>query len=370
MKRHGEEEVEKHLQISALGKIFNERNVTNSEPVPLQRLLLQTYDDCKTPHEELKVMLASVADAFAADLEESMKIDHLPSTFLLRREAKIKAIISRLGVLPSGASLPLSLINTVKYHTPPDRIAKKIAAARKKATDIVESLGSFEAEEHRDCVMIQHFILEQVEVFKRFGLSKMFFIFDLLAPESVSAIPWIVSWLIVSGALCFFVYWVFAWGSYAGPRTMQGWGINLGIGAAQDIMLSQPLKIFMVYVIGIELVKPQLRVIHRSLTAIASAYAQDGYDKSREFHVVQHLSGACRAARLSAARDLPASYILRQVDDFDIQTCAQHKHYSLVSFQDIIILNCIGILTFGNCRDSSYLCWLLYLVLLLSSTKG
>ena len=133
--------------MSALGKIFMERELSNNQHTSSQQLLLRIYDDCRTPHEELKIMLAAISDTFAEDLEESMNNDHDPATFLLRREAKIKAIISRLGVSPSGASLPLSLLNLIKYQTPRDRIANKIAAARKKATQIVESLQSFEPEE-------------------------------------------------------------------------------------------------------------------------------------------------------------------------------------------------------------------------------
>jgi len=177
--------------------------------------------------------------------------------------------------------------------------------------------------------MIQSFILEQLEMYRRNGLKGQFFIFDALVPETTNFFAWLFAWGIVIGCIVFFLVWVFKWGVMAGKVMMEMWGQEFGVAIAQDALMMQPIKIFIVNVVAIELAKPQMRVIYRTLNAVATSFVQDGVDKNEEFRVVQHLSAACRAARLHGLKDLPSSYILRQVDDIDVEKCRTHRFFSL-----------------------------------------
>ena len=53
---------------------------------------------------------------------------------------------------------------------------------------------------------------QQLTMIKRHCLSKDFFMFGDTTPDTVDPWVWIFAWIFVSGALSFFVYWMFAWG--------------------------------------------------------------------------------------------------------------------------------------------------------------
>ena len=52
---------------------------------------------------------------------------------------------------------------------------------------------------------------------------------------------------------------------------------------------------------------------------------QDGYKYNSDFRLVQHLSGACRAARASMRGDFPAARLLMSLDDVDIAHCRRRR---------------------------------------------
>ena len=50
-------------------------------------------------------------------------------------------------------------------------------------------------------------------------------------------------------------------------------------------------------------------------------------ERAAQLRIVQHLSAACRAARSKELKNLPAAWILRQMDDVDAERCRQGRAY-------------------------------------------
>jgi hypothetical protein len=65
-------------------------------------------------------------------------------------------------------------------------------------------------------------------------------------------------------------------------------------------------------------------------------------DPHREFSIVQHMSGACRAARTGALMDLPAAAVLRRLDDVDIDHCREARRKYRSMFSRVLVLVVIG----------------------------
>ena len=50
-------------------------------------------------------------------------------------------------------------------------------------------------------------------------------------------------------------------------------------------------------------------------------------ERAAQLRIVQHLSAACRAARSKELKNLPAAWILRQMDDIDAERCRNGRAY-------------------------------------------
>lgn len=142
------------------------------------------------------------------------------------------------------------------------------------------------------------------------------------------------------------------------------WGLNFCFGAIQDIFFIQLISIFVIHVVAMAAIRPQLQYIYRVLNRVAVAFAQDDFiDDINEIKVVQvsttitllslckqlsvvnfyftkkakisflsffqHLSPACRAAKLKVAENLASARILCYVNDLDREICQTNYDYSL-----------------------------------------
>ena len=74
------------------------------------------------------------------------------------------------------------------------------------------------------------------------------------------------------------------------------------------------------------LCKPQLRDIYQTLSNIAAVKLQDGFILEDEFRLVQHFSGACRAARALMLSSSPGARLLMSVDDIDVANCRRLRN--------------------------------------------
>ena len=247
-------------------------------------LASRVYDDFLSPSEELDLILKRTREFLISDLDEGTSVQWKPSgqvttrdNQIAQRSVKLKSIIRTLRINEDGTAQHLSLRQYFQYGTPRNRLVKKLELARNKAEQIARDIAQYESFEHyrKDTVLIQNFILDQLTMFKRYCLAKDFFMFEDTSPESIDPISWIVAWIFVSGALSFFVYWMFAWGVKNGGETLDAWGTNFGLGAMQDILILQMTKLYIIYVIAILAMIPQLKNVHRTLNNAALQLSQE-----------------------------------------------------------------------------------------------
>jgi hypothetical protein len=280
------------------------------------------YDDLKSPEEEMQSILASVRRYFSSDVqlpdEQISCHGSQPSDLFVRME--------RLGVLCNGEFAPLTMLQLIKYRTASNRLLCMLKETRKVTNEVVDGLGGFFLSDYRlrDYYMIQTFILEQFTLFKRFALRKHLFFYKKIAPDIIPVHEYIFGWAVIIGALMFYFYWILAWGARNGGVTLKAWGVNFAIGAAQDILVQNPVKVLILYIAAAEIMRPQLKNVHRTLYDVAMRSTRDT-SQSFGFRVCQHTSPTCRAARAVGAFDLPSSRLLRLLNDKDLQICQEAR---------------------------------------------
>ena len=262
----------------------------------------------------------------ASDMEDQcLPWEVLNSTDFISKErsAKIKAIEEHLGVFPDGTHVPLTLRQKLYFDSPLLKLEFKINKVRQASAEIVSIIDSFKPweEDVKNTRLIRHFILECIAPFKRYTLEAFNTRYDQYPSARRTWVAYIFAWIFISTTLCFFMYWIFAWGVYQGDATLAAWGAIFGTGVGQDVLLVQVTKIFILYYLPAKAMQPQLLRIRRVLADVAMNYINrhdstygkiEGVDGG-EICVVQHMSAACRAARSSELRELPSAWLLRQV---------------------------------------------------------
>ena len=265
---------------------------------------------------------------------------------LKERSAKIKAIEEHLGVFPDGNIVPLTFRQQLFFKDSISKLEYKITKMRREADEIVEIIEGFYPWEDniKNTRLIRHFIIECLSPFKRHTLECTNSTYDEYPGGKSSWPAYIASWTMLNAAIVFFLYWIFAWGVYQGEDNLTAWGKIYGTSAAQDIILIQTTKMFILYYLPAQAMQTQLIRIRKVLSDVTMNYINANEDKNNEngnedgvkkvdengremnsefgmsayglrseISVVQHMSAACRAARSDELKLLPAAWLLRQV---------------------------------------------------------
>jgi hypothetical protein len=242
----------------------------------------------------------------------------------------MKAVGSKLMVNLDGTMKPLTIRQRVLYKNRQELLEEKLKSARRKAVDICEKIEEMETKDDcmKDVALMRKFILEQVSVFYRFTLKKLFADIEGMPPEVINPYLWVLSWIAMIGAQMFLLYWIFAWGITNGGDTLEHWGTDYGVAAVQDIFLCEVVLILVLFVLVVMSAKPQLQVIKRVINERAMSLVQDGVDFTEHVTVIQHFSPACRVARMSGMRHLSSAAILRNINDADIEKCKRYKNFT------------------------------------------
>jgi hypothetical protein len=240
------------------------------------------------------------------------------------RGAKTEAIEEHMGVFPDGTFVPLTLRQRLFFSSPLKKLEYKIAKVRKLSDEVVDVVSTLETttEDAKDIALLREFILECLSPFKRHSLIVNNHAYDEAAARRVSWPVYITSWIIITGSLLFFIYWIFAWGVFQGDTVLGAWGAIFGTGAAGDIIFVQVTKIVILYYLPALAMQPQLLRIRNVLADISmnyinrqhTSYSQTApVEKSEDISIIQYMSAACRAARSSELHALPSAWLLRQV---------------------------------------------------------
>ena len=274
--------------------------------------------------EEVELMLKGIKTYITKGAVEDrwMPWDELKDTDMriASMEMKVKTFEDLVGVLPNGDPLPLTCRQRLMFRSPTAKLVFKVSKVHQKAKEIVKEMSALRATDVdvKDAKLIKHFIVECVSPFKRRALNVNNAAFSVIEGERPSWLVYTASWTFISGALCFFMYWMFAWGIYNGDAILEAWGTIYGTSAGKDILFVQITRTILLFYLPAQAMQPQLLRIRSVLADVSmnclnrqSAW-MDRVDEP-VINVIQHMSAACRASRSSELKDLPASWLLRQV---------------------------------------------------------
>jgi hypothetical protein len=307
------------------------------------------FAEFDTPDSEAIFLLES-AKRFLDDNAQRNDLPWNATTTSNEVDEKIASIQENLGIYPDGSPMPLTMWDQYWYGDAKNKLITAIDEARGGAEEIRDALQELGENEmaSKEVALIQFFMAEHFSSYKQYILNGHLFAFNNSNPLYVHPAKWLAAWAFIISAQLFFVYWMLMWGVSSGGKTMTTWGINFATGAIQDIFCIAPIRVFIMYVIAMTSIKPQLRHMHRILHIIAMNYVQDKLPDNYEVvKVVQHFSPACRAARMHVSVDLAAGEILRALDDKDANDChrANDVGLSMVVLAFIAIPIFVGVLT-------------------------
>lgn len=311
------------------------------------------YHNTVSTNEEVDQIYSEVADFFAHYSQNvEMPWKATASSYASQR-ATAHAIADYCNIDIGGRTIHLSLRQYLLYGNARNRLMTKIRQIRKRtahikdALEVVGDVGSLE----RDVALIQYFILEQFVAYKRYVLQHHFFLFNESTPPKIHPIKWILCWMFLFLSSVFFLYWILSWAILNGSLTFRSWGINFCLSVIQDVFFLQLAKIYVLYVLAMHTIRPQLNSIYRTLNKLALDFTQEdaatraANQNSTEIRVVQHMSPACRAARFNASNGLAATSILHQMKDIDWQVCKlNHTKVSYLVFFLLVFPGALSII--------------------------
>ena len=280
--------------------------------------------------------------------QSSAAVGHNAASALQMNAAKIRAIEEHLGVYADGTPVRLSVLDMLRYGTARAKLEAKIEKAREMEGDILGMLDELGENEllSRDEALTQFFVLEQFSIFKQYALRSQLFTFSVTTALPVDPLSWILGWAFMICSLLFFIYWTLMWGVSTSASTVESWGINFALSTCQDLFLVQVFRLYVIYMISTITIKPQLTAIYNTLQRLAIEYVQDELpDAFGVIRVVQHVSPACRVAKLKISDSLAAGQILRHIDDRDISNfrVASSLKLPLMFFMVVAIPVIIGL---------------------------
>lgn len=337
-----------NIPMSKLEVVFNKsvqknapENVEDRMLDQLNSITRRQYDQYMSPSEETDHLLKEIRDILQNEFNEPILPWKISVDDNIKMQARLRAIMKFVGLLPNGSSGGLTFKQWLWYGGVRARLRKKLIAIRKderQFREFIDRIPAVEVED-RDVAIMQRFILEQFSPFKRWILRQHMFVFNSQTPDVIDPFIYIFAWILVIFIFCFFIYWILAWGIQNGPTTFRAWGYNFMFGVFQDILMVQVFKVYIVYVIGIASLRPQLKAVYRVLSTKAIHFAIEGpTENMNDFKLVQHFSPACRVARSSTAKHLASAGILRQLDDEDWENCSYEKSSSLGMVTFLIVV--------------------------------
>jgi hypothetical protein len=303
------------------------------------------YMEQLTVEEEANLILAAAEATMAA----SLKTNPLPwrvDTLTSHKNYAINHAMELLGVYPDGSPVPLNWYQWLIFHTPRRRLEGKIRNVRSRTEPILEDLKMFvEGEEDcKDTLLIRNFILEQVSPFHRYALRREFFSVDDAIPGFVDGRIWLMAWGTVIACWLFFIYWILQWAAVYSGITLEAWCYQIVFVFVQEIFFNELIQIFLVHVVVLEALRPQLRQIYYALNTVVLSKMINVSETDRiqsdktYFRITQHLSPACRAARRPQCDNLPSAQILKRIDDNDAAICMSNRTLNLGLIMSALII--------------------------------
>jgi hypothetical protein len=244
---------------------------------------------------------------------------------------------------------------------PASRLKRKIRRSRSQAEGIVNQLAQFDdltEQQSKDTALLQYFILEQFSSVKRYALRKQFFQFDC-QPRLIGFWRWFVVWFFLISLWTFCIVYILFCAVSQGDTTTKAFSVQFSLFLVQDLLVNQIVQIYIIHVLTIELVRPQLKTINHVLNHVLNSKSKAPtsgpspmMQKSRKERcgitdIVQHVSGACRAARHWSLLGLPSARLLLSVNDRDVLLCRQVRRQHM-GFGTVIIIGVVALLAVSH----------------------
>jgi hypothetical protein len=341
-------------------------NQSSSDLLPYDQnhsRLLQYYDHCSVEEEFLHARKL-LSDRLAFQMSSvalpwlwipSRDEDHYVQNVYSPESHVPSSLLQQIGIYADGTSAPTRLFQRLVHVDAASRLHTKIRRSRSQAASIVAELAQYDSVtelQSKDTALLQHFILEQFSRIKRYALRKQFFQFDT-QPRLISLWQWLLVWIFLISLWTFCILYLFFWAASQGDTATTGFCVQFGLFLVQDLLVNQIVQIYIIHVLTIEFLRPQLKTINHVLNHVMlnkTSLSRDSISR-KERHgisdVVQHVSGACRAARHSSLVDLPSARVLMNIDDRDVLLCRKVRKFKM-GIWSYLIMGIVGLLAVSN----------------------
>ena len=294
------------------------------------------YCDSISIQEEINVIIVSAKELFNATLETAPLPWHMDTSEEHAQDPEVKqlaamgSIMRWMSLHPDGTPIPLTPIQKLRYGTPVKRMTSKLDRVRKSAGWIVDKAtgksnirpGEVDFQEN---ILIQHFIMEQVSPICRFGILKDFYHHDNASCGRISFMYWLAAWVAIFVAWIIMGGWCIVWASSNGTAGVKSWAVCFAVLFLVDNVLNEMCQIYFLNVIVTDKLRPQLQQIYDVLAHILETRWSSDFSQGSDIRVIQHLSPACRAARVPSLNNLAASKLLGLIDDKDVVLCRNKR---------------------------------------------
>jgi hypothetical protein len=278
--------------------------------------------------------------------------------------ARFGAILEEMDVQFDGQPRRLILWESITTSSDPKlRLHAQLVRARERAQWVLSDVLAYQGkssihDDISDMKLLQELCVEQFPPSMRFALHRVFTnaadeVKALSSDSTMHSTPlrlWLLAWAAFSLFWAGGVYYVFAWAITNNLVAVRAWLSTAAIVILSDLFVYKTCEVLFIHFMVFDRVKPRLKKVAATLreimyTKFKGAQVCQGYcDPARtpgnredmnsgvganqqlsslsssgmDIRAVQHLSGACRAARSSQLSHLPAAQLLMRLDDVDV----------------------------------------------------
>jgi hypothetical protein len=207
-------------------------------------------------------------------------------------------------------------------------IKKAVVSARMKAATIRREMESMSTAEEQEEFLMRQFIVDAFTAHQRQVVAKYF-----LKEFSLKRTAWVkaqeyLALVVLPILVLVLIYYVYVFNLSIGARATSMWLIVTFYGLGQDIVLLQPMKVYINTIAVNGSVSSEVRDLCETLSRRARLYLMRTHGMMRDADaLVQHFNPACRAARMFP--HLPIARLLMSLNDFDIPLRSLPSGYSL-----------------------------------------
>ena len=174
-------------------------------------------------------------------------------------------------------------------------------------------------------------------------LKYEFFSGESAAVEEIDPFSWLAGAIVLLLMWIAQLAWILIWAADNGTDTLNAWGLQFFMALIQDLLLNQPIKLYVMHVLAVEILRPRVRHIYHVLNNVVTRARGDmkGNNKKNSLFsvaVVQHVSPSCRAARNKVCSRLPSSKMLAAITDYDVFLCRDSRHTSITTISFFLVL--------------------------------